>query len=153
MEIINQEPEYQYGGFWIRFVAYLIDSIILYFIFSLLLALTTGDVFYQSKVDPLEFGKDYWLLTSSNIILSLLYYVGFESSKYQATLGKMILGLKVIDKEGQRLTPLRALGRYLAKFLSALILLIGYIMAAFDTKKQALHDKIADTYVIVHGSR
>jgi uncharacterized RDD family membrane protein YckC len=153
MEIIDQEPDYKYGGFWIRFVAYLIDAIVLYFAFSILLLITTGDLFYQSKIEPMEFGKDYWLLTSSNFILSLLYYVGMESSKYQATIGKMVLGLKVIDREGNRLSPLRALGRYLGKILSALILLIGYIMAAFDKRKQALHDKIAETFVIVDGSK
>ena len=148
MELINEEPNFEYGGFWIRFVAYLIDSIILYFAFSLLVFIFTGDLFYQSKIDPMAFGKDYWLITSSNVILSLLYFVGMESSKYQASLGKMVFGLKVIDLEGQRLTPLRALGRYLGKILSALILLIGFIMAGFDSKKQALHDKIASTYVI-----
>jgi len=153
MELVDQKPNYNYGGFWIRFIAYLIDGIILYVVFAILIFIFTGDLFYQAKIDPMQLGKDYWLITSSNIILSLLYYVGLESSKYQATLGKMVMGLKVIDEGGQRLSHGRALGRYLSKIISALILLIGFIMAAFDSKKQALHDKIASTYVIVDGSR
>jgi len=148
MELIDEEEKYHYGGFWIRFVAYLLDGIVLYLAFSILVFVATGDLFYQSKIDPTALGRDYWLLASSNLILNLLYYVGFESSKFQASPGKMVLGLKVIDIEGQRLTPLRALGRYLGKFLSALILLIGYLMAAFDSRKQALHDKLANTFVI-----
>ncbi|MAY83425.1 MAG: hypothetical protein CMP59_04755 [Flavobacteriales bacterium] len=148
MELINEEPNYNYGGFWIRFVAYLIDSIVLYFAFAILTFAFTGDLFYQSKIDPTAFGKDYWLLTSSNFILSLLYFVGMESSRFQATLGKQVMGLKVINSEGGRLSQANALGRYLGKIVSALILLIGYIMAGFDAKKQALHDKIAGTYVI-----
>ena len=66
----------------------------------------------------------------------------------QATLGKMALGLKVTDVHGRRLTFGNALGRSLAKILSGLILAIGYIMAAFDDRKQGLHDKMASTLVM-----
>jgi uncharacterized RDD family membrane protein YckC len=65
-----------------------------------------------------------------------------------ATVGKMALSLKVTDMEGQRITFGRATGRYFGKWLSAVILLIGFIMAAFTAKKQALHDILASTLVL-----
>jgi uncharacterized RDD family membrane protein YckC len=60
----------------------------------------------------------------------------------------MALEIRVIDTDGHRLSSQKAIVRYLGKIISAFILMIGYIMAAFDSKKQALHDKIATTYVI-----
>jgi len=72
-----------------------------------------------------------------------------ESSDKQATMGKMALGIIVTDLEGNRVSFGRATGRYFAKILSALILLIGYMMTGFTQKKQALHDMIAGTLVIL----
>lgn len=82
-------------------------------------------------------------------IIGWLYYAGMESASRQATLGKSLLGMTVTDLRGQHISFLHATGRYFAKFLSALILMIGYIMAAFTERKQALHDKLADTLVLV----
>ena len=70
-----------------------------------------------------------------------------ESSSRQATVGKMALGLKVTDLEGRRISFARASGRHFAKYISGMILLIGYIMAGFTERKQALHDMIAGTLV------
>lgn len=77
-----------------------------------------------------------------------IYEAAMESSKYQATLGKMVLGLKVTDLEGRRISFLRATGRHIAKIISGFILLIGFIMAGFTERKQALHDMIAGTLVV-----
>ena len=71
-----------------------------------------------------------------------------ESSSRQATLGKMALGLKVSDLKGNRISFARASGRHFAKIVSGMILLIGYIMAGFTNRKQALHDMIAETLVL-----
>lgn len=76
-----------------------------------------------------------------------IYEAAMESSSKQATLGKMALGLKVTDLEGRRISFARATGRHFAKLLSGMILLIGYIMAGFTERKQALHDMIAGTLV------
>lgn len=76
-----------------------------------------------------------------------IYEAGLESSSKQATLGKMALGLRVTDKYGRRITFARASGRYFSKLLSR-ILMIGYIMAGFTARKQALHDMIAGTLVV-----
>jgi uncharacterized RDD family membrane protein YckC len=71
-----------------------------------------------------------------------------ESSQYQATLGKMALGIKVVDQNNERISLGRAVLRNLSKYLSYLILCIGYIMIIFDERKQGLHDKIADTFIV-----
>jgi len=75
-----------------------------------------------------------------------IYEAAMESSSKQATLGKMALGLKVTDEQGRRISFARATARYFSKFISA-ILFIGYIMAGFTARKQALHDMIAGTLV------
>ncbi|MDA2913784.1 RDD family protein [Acidobacteriia bacterium AH_259_A11_L15] len=78
----------------------------------------------------------------------LLYFAFMESSSWQATLGKKALSLMVTDSDGNRLSFGRALGRNLAKIVSSLTLLIGYLMAGFTQKKQALHDMIAGCLVV-----
>jgi len=77
-----------------------------------------------------------------------LYYALMESSGRQATLGKMALGIKVVDRQGGRISFARATGRYFAKILSGLILMIGYLMAGFTSRKQALHDMVAGCLVV-----
>jgi len=81
------------------------------------------------------------------IIVDMLYDIIMSSSATQGTLGKMAVGIKVGDVKGERISFGNALGRSLAKILSSVILLIGYIMVGFDSKKQGLHDKLANTYV------
>jgi len=76
------------------------------------------------------------------------YTAGLTSSNLQATLGKKILGLKVVDLNGNRISFGQATGRFFASILSGLILGIGYLMVAFNPKKQGLHDQIAGTFVI-----
>jgi len=86
-----------------------------------------------------------WLLVT---IIQVLYFTFMESSKMQATVGKMALGLKVTDLEGNKLDFTKALVRNLCRILSNITMLIGYIIAAFTEKKQALHDMIAGTLVL-----
>jgi uncharacterized RDD family membrane protein YckC len=81
-------------------------------------------------------------------VLQWLYFALMESSAHQATLGKMALGIIVTDMQGQRLTFGRATGRFFAKILSGCMIYIGFIMAAFTERKQALHDMIASTLVV-----
>ena len=78
---------------------------------------------------------------------SWLYEALMESSAYQATLGKMILGMKVTDLYGNRISFARATGRLFAKIVSAMILGIGFIMVGFTERKQGLHDMMAGTLV------
>lgn len=124
-------PQPSYGGFWIRVVAYIIDAIML-LIVQLVLMATVENQGVQTLI---------------NLVVGWLYFAGLESAK-GGTVGKLALGLRVTTEQGSYPSFLRATGRYFAKILSALILLIGFIMVAFDSHKQGLHDKIAGTYVI-----
>ena len=93
---------------------------------------------------------DRHVATVPDIVFWVLfvYWILMEGSRYQASLGKLALGLKVVDNQGNRLSMIHALGRNALKFLSALPLLIGFMMAGWTRKKQALHDKITDCFVI-----
>lgn len=147
MHIIDEEnKEYKYGGFWVRFIAIIIDGIVLFFIQSLISYLFTGQltVNYDTEGDNAAF----WTSSTLSWVVSICYYAGMHSSKKQATVGKMCFDLKVVDMNGNRISFLRGVGRNVSKILSALILMVGYIMAAFDSKKQALHDKLAKTMVV-----
>jgi uncharacterized RDD family membrane protein YckC len=80
--------------------------------------------------------------------ISLLYFAIMESSKSQGTLGKMAVGIKVTDLEGNRISFSKAFLRSIGKIISNMIMYIGYIMAAFTEKRQGLHDMIASTLVL-----
>jgi uncharacterized RDD family membrane protein YckC len=117
----------KFAGFWKRFLAYFIDCLILYIPLYML------------------FGDSASIF---NLLFSWVYFAWMESSKLQATLGKKVFGLKVINQNGRKITFKRATGRYFAKYISAFTLGIGYLMAAFTKRKQGLHDKIASTFII-----
>ena len=127
-----------FAGFWIRFVASIIDSIIVGGINLMLASSFFSD--YNAFNPPLEANILY-------LIVGLGYFCGMESSGSQATLGKLALGIKVGNNKGESISFSIALGRYVGKILSALILFIGFMMAGWHHKKQALHDKLAGTYV------
>ena len=124
-----------YAGFWKRAAAFLIDAIIATLIFVPLLFINASDE---------TLGYIYLFST----IFNWLYFAFFESGGWMATPGKRLIGISVVGIHGNRISFARATGRYFAKFFSSLIFCIGYIMAAFTKKKQALHDIIADTLVI-----
>lgn len=131
------------AGFWIRWGARFIDGAVFRVVFSLL------EVTLSAVV-----GADLAaLLLLPVYLLSLfLYETLMTASKWQATLGKRALSIKVVTKGGERLTYLHSVGRFFAVMLSYLTLMTGFIMAAFMTRKEALHDLAARTYV-VHGGR
>ena len=131
-----------YAGFWRRFAAAFIDGII-FFVVLFVCDFVLGQIVGTSTT---AFAT---LSTALSIGLGVAYYVGQESSTQQATIGKRALGIIVTDMHGNRISTGRATGRYFGKILSGLILLIGYLMAAFTEKKQALHDKMAGTLVVV----
>ncbi len=140
----------QYGGFWIRFVALFIDGIILSIaLFPLSIAL--GAFTTVGRTDPtrgLRITAGYIGLSYLfNIAIACTYSTFFVSQK-GATPGKMLLGLKVVTASGGPVSIGRAAGRFFASYLSGLILCLGYIMAAFDSEKRALHDHICGTRVI-----
>ena len=142
----------RYGGFWIRVVAFIIDAIIvrtaawpISMIFGLGgLAGTLGGLPHSGMGLHLLGGGVVAVVV---VFGSWLYEAFMLSSPYQATLGKMIFGMKVTDLSGNRISFGRATGRHFAKWLSGIILGIGYIMVGFTERKQGLHDMLAGTLV------
>ena len=152
-----------YAGFWLRLVAYIIDYIIIYVVQSFIFIPVLGlmGISFASKMDDMGTMSDAEtmgmvasmiavagataLLTT---VIAILYWSLMESSKYQATVGKIALGLKVTDLDGNSLDFVKSLIRNVCKIISGMILFIGYIMAGFTEKKQGLHDIIAGTLVV-----
>jgi uncharacterized RDD family membrane protein YckC len=139
-----------YGGFWIRVVAAIIDSIIVRVVVTPI-GFMFGGMSWMGGMGGfphLGFG-----LIGGGIIVLLvlaggwLYEAFLESSSYQATLGKMIFGMKVTDLQGNRISFARATGRHFAKIISGMLLCIGFIMAGLTERKQGLHDILAGTLV------
>lgn len=129
----------RYAGFWIRFCAKMTDDIIL-----LTLTLTLGYLMEQSGYSVLEFSD---VLALIFYLIALAYEVWFLE-KFGATPGKTAFKLKVVTSNRGKISYLRASARVFARELSGMIFFIGYIMAAFDSQKRALHDRICDTRVI-----
>jgi uncharacterized RDD family membrane protein YckC len=139
-----------YGGFWIRFVAAIIDGIIVQAVVTPVVFIAGLMVGVAGAVATAGRGPGFlaiWIGGVFGLFASWLYEAAMESSSKQATLGKMIFGMKVTDLQGNRISFARATARHFCKYISAMIMFIGYIMAGFTDRKQALHDMIAGTLV------
>jgi len=145
-------PRPEYGGFWLRFVAIVIDTILVAIVVlpvSLMLAGVIGLAGHGVSMPGIGIHLvSVVVRVAFSIVAKWIYEASMESSSRQATVGKMTMGLKVTDLAGRRISFARASGRYFAKYLSSMTLLIGYVMAGFTERKQALHDMIAGTLVI-----
>ncbi len=142
------------AGFWIRFIAYIIDSILLAIAGGILVFVTglgigIGAIISGGTAEETEIVAGIFGFII-NITLSLIYYVVFVGAKGQ-TPGKMVLGLKIIQISGEEMTYGRAFLRWIGYWVSFLIMGIGFLMIAFSREKQGLHDKIAGTYVVRVG--
>jgi uncharacterized RDD family membrane protein YckC len=137
-----------YAGFWIRFGASIIDGIITGVV-NILISIGFGmmAMFVSSSSEP----SNAIIYSAISTLLSLVINIGYETffiGKWGATIGKMACGIKIVTPEGDKITYLKAFARFFAKIVSSIILMIGYIMAAFDDEKRALHDRICDTRVV-----
>jgi len=122
----------RYAAFWERFVAQVIDVVIL--------SVATGTVFTATFGAGMAIG----------FFAPWLYEAFMTSSEWQATVGKRVMFIVVTDLNGNRMSFARATGRHFAKYISVFLLGIGFVIAAFTAKKQALHDMIAETLVMKH---
>jgi len=153
-------PTRTYAGFWLRLVAAIIDSTIvgavsgaLFFPLMAMTGLGTvlNGIKEHGQPDPAAIIA---MLSSMPLLIGIaiagkwLYFAYCESSEWQATPGKKVLNLTVTDMDGNRISFARASGRFFAKYISGFMLLIGYIMAGFTEKRQALHDMIAGCLVL-----
>jgi len=145
-----------YSGFGKRFLGFWIDKIILsgiIYLICLIIKLPTNEALIYSGINPY---KLYGNLSNTNgvyvwifiILLPWIYYAIFESSNLKATPGKIALGMIVTDVYQKKISFGVATTRYFGKFISSAIIGIGFIMAAFTQKRQALHDIFANTVVI-----
>jgi uncharacterized RDD family membrane protein YckC len=145
------------AGFWRRLAALFIDSMVVGFAYYLVLIVCVvvlgvgGSLLMRGGNDAEGMAAMFGMMALVYLlypVISAAYYVGFESSGKQATLGKMAVGIKVTDIDGRRLTLGRALLRWLAVMLNYLTLYIGYLIAAFTERKQGLHDMAVGTLVV-----
>jgi uncharacterized RDD family membrane protein YckC len=134
----------RYAGFWRRFAAYWIDWFI-FFSIELFIAAARGiPLSARQTIEPAELAKSLLL----GIFIGWLYAATFESSPWQATIGKRAMDIYVTNLKGHRLSFVQASGRFFGKIVSALILGIGFIMIAFTERKQGLHDLLAGCLVV-----
>jgi uncharacterized RDD family membrane protein YckC len=157
-------PRVEYAGFWVRSLAFLIDNVLIGLgLFCVLVPLffLTGFGALLSHVPPQEDWGDagvfvvvgfFLLAATATVVVTWVYHAWLESSEWQATLGKRMLGLVVTDMTGQRVSFGRASGRHFGKIITNMVpLLIGYIMAAFTERRQALHDMMAGCLILRRG--
>lgn len=129
-----------YGGFWVRFAAHIVDGFIIWLGMMLLTVVLALASVWSAEAGSIAVGL-------AMLALPLVYHAGFVSSERMATPGKRLCGLYVTDVGGHRIGFGRALWRQVASVLSYLTFFIGFIMAGFTARKQALHDKLAGTLV------
>ena len=158
-------PRVEYAGFWLRFLAYIIDNVVIGtaavmilipLIFLTGLGAFLSKIFADQDIDDMGafmLVGIVFLLATISLVVTWLYHAWMESSEWQATVGKRVLGLVVTDAAGQRISFGRATARHFSKIITNMVpLAIGYIMAGFTEKKQALHDMIAGCLVLRRNS-
>ena len=154
-------PRVEYAGFWLRSLAFLFDNVVMGLGFVLIvipLIFLTGLRGFIGEIHPNEDMSDagifgligfLFLAATASLVFTWLYHALMESSEWQATLGKKALGLVVTDMAGQRVSFGRSTRRHFAKIITNMVpAFIGYLMAGFTEKKQALHDMIAGCVVL-----
>jgi uncharacterized RDD family membrane protein YckC len=159
----EQNIDFKFAPLWKRGAAFIVDMALVVTLFCLLihtvnillaLPVELAPIFERGialKMSPYveeHFIEIVILYSSLKLAVLVPYFTLLESSRLQATFGKLLLGIKVIDLSGKRISFARATGRFFAKVFSGQVLLIGYFMAAFSKRKQALHDLLAATLVV-----
>jgi uncharacterized RDD family membrane protein YckC len=152
-----------HAGFWKRVAAYILDFIILMIPNTIIQKLMGGDAAQETMKQTMlaapgdmhaflgAYHQYYVTMWPAVLIITLVtwaYFAICESSAWQGTVGKLALGIRVVDEQGKRISFLRATGRFFAKYLSSMIIFIGFLMVAWTRRKQGLHDIIAGTLVL-----
>jgi uncharacterized RDD family membrane protein YckC len=152
--MFEQYQTAQYAGFWQRFAAALIDGLLMMMVFCPLGMMlgVFGAIAEESgggaeAMQAASAGLSL-LIQVISAVVGWLYEALLTSSNWQGTVGKKLLGIRVTDLDGNRISFGRATGRHFAKYVSQMICLIGFIMVLFTERKQGLHDMIASTLVL-----
>lgn len=150
-----------YAGFWRRCGAFIVDDVILHILSGLLLSLF-GLTLIEGA-DASSFNPDIVLnkvvetflfeAIASWVILSWFYHAWFQSSKYQATPGMMLLKMRLVGYDGKRVSFGRTSWRFLVSIFSFSFFFLGYLMIIVMPRKQAFHDYIAKTLVVLNSSQ
>ncbi|MET1255232.1 RDD family protein [Aliikangiella maris] len=143
--------EFLYAGFWKRLLAYIVDAIIIYLVIiglSIAFGLSNLSNNLMVEQNPASSITNGFIFLVAFYFIWWMYFAVQEGSAAQATLGKRLLGIKVADMQGMPLSFAHAAGRQLAGVVSSITFSIGYLMAAFTGRKQALHDIIASAVVV-----
>jgi uncharacterized RDD family membrane protein YckC len=134
-----------YAGFWVRVLAFIIDAIALGILTSALAPIFGVGIIFDPSASRFEF--DY-ANSGLNTLLGLVYFIGFWAWRGQ-TVGMMPFNMRVVSADtGEKIDVVRGLLRYVGLIISFVVILIGVIWVAFDTRKQGWHDKIARTLVV-----
>lgn len=154
-------PRVEYAGFWERVLAFVIDNVLIgvgiaLIVIPLLFLTGLGAVLTRIAQDEDLGDAGFFLIigmflvaATASIVVTWLYHAFMESSEWQATVGKRALGLIVTDMAGRRVSFGRSTGRHFGKIITNLVpAFLGYIMAAFTEKRQALHDMMAGCLVL-----
>lgn len=144
----HQQAPGLHAGFWLRVVAWIIDALILGPVVVVAVALVVATVL---PLDGLGSGYALGVLLWAwpvSFALAWLYYAVCESSRWQATPGKLALGLRVTDEYGSRVNFARASGRWIGMLVSGALFDVGYLLVAWTARKQALHDLMAGCCVV-----
>ncbi len=150
MNFVKCSVQSGYAGFWKRGAAFFLDLLIVMFPQAFL-----GDVFgsafvsRMASVDPIQehIGYTIWFQIFGSVVM-WVYMAGMESSAFQATIGKLLLGIKVVDQNGERISFAQATGRFFARILSVLPAGAGLLAIAVSGKKQAFHDMMSGCLVV-----
>ena len=142
-EGVSVAGEMNYAGFWTRFGAKFVDWLILFITFIVL-----NMLLIPARTALADQNKLFAVIYNILVIVIPAVYSTWFLGKYGATPGKMAAKIKVVTADGGKVSYARAFGRHFAEWLSSLVLLIGYIMAAFDEQRRTLHDRICNTRVI-----
>ena len=135
-------PEVEYAGFWIRFLASVLDSVLLILVLVPLLMIFYGPGVLLSAESP---GLAYDVINYGLPIIAVIIFWQYRS----ATPGKLMMGIYIVDEKTLGHPPFgRLVLRYFGYYVSILPMLLGFIWVAFDKRKQGFHDKIARTLVV-----
>lgn len=146
--MFQQYQALEYATFWHRFAAYLVDWVLAMAIFCPV-GIAMGAMGVLAGQEAQEINLAVQVITNLvSLVVTWLYNALMDSSSWQGTVGKRVLGIKVTDMNGDRISFARATGRHFAKIISSIICLVGFIMVAFTERKQGLHDIIAGTLVL-----
>ncbi|MDV2582613.1 RDD family protein [Alkalibacillus haloalkaliphilus] len=141
------------AGFWMRFLAVLVDGIVILALSWVIAVLIGDEAYFQSFQAE---AAEQFATTSDNIanlVYSVIFVIGFTASQLKGSPGKLICRIQVVNPDMSKISIWKSIGRYFSYILSALPLAIGYMIAGWNKDKKALHDMICNTRVVYRDKR